>query len=304
MASPKNILITGASGLIGSRLTTLLTEKGYQVSHLGRRKQVGKVKSFTWDIDRNIIDPMAFEGIDGIIHLAGAGVADKRWTKSRKQEIMNSRTRSTRLLYDALSLRSHQVKTVVSASAIGYYGFDRDEIFTEQSSPGVDFLAQVTYAWEQEADKIASLGIRLAKVRVGIVLSKEGGALKEIMKPVQFFVGAPLGTGKQYQSWIHIDDICAIFIKALEDGSIQGAVNGVAPNPVTNKDLTKAIAKVLKKPLFLPPVPTFVMKLLLGEMADIVVKGSRVSPEKILSQGFRFAFTDVNEAVNDLLKKD
>jgi uncharacterized protein (TIGR01777 family) len=302
MGSPKNILITGASGLLGSRLTTMLIDRGYNVSHLGRRKHSGKIKSFTWDIDRNIIDPEAFDNIDGIVHLAGASVAEKRWTKARKQEIMKSRTLSTRLLYDTLHVRSHNVKTVVSASAIGYYGFDRDEIFTESSTPGVDFLAQVTYAWEQEADKIANLGIRLVKVRVGIVLSKDGGALKEIMKPVKYYVGSPLGTGRQYQSWIHIDDICAIFIKALDDESMHGAINGVAPNPVTNKQLTKAIAETLEKPLVLPPVPSFALRILLGEMSDIVVKGSKVSSEKIISHGFNFTFTDAADAVRDLLK--
>jgi uncharacterized protein len=304
MGSPKNILITGASGLIGSRLTSMLVERGYQVRHLGRQKREGKIKSFIWDIDRNIIDPQAFDGVDAIIHLAGANVAEKRWTKSRKQEITRSRTQSTRLLHDALNARSHTVKTVVTASAIGYYGFDRDETFTEQSTPGVDFMAQVTYAWEQEAEKIAKLGIRLVKIRVGIVLSNDGGALKAMMRPVQFYAGAPLGTGTQYQSWIHIEDICSIFIKALEDESMQGAFNGVAPNPVTNKTLTTAIAAALGKPVILPPVPEFALKLLLGEMADIVVKGSRVSPDKIMDHGFQFAFTNVEEAVQDLLRKN
>jgi uncharacterized protein (TIGR01777 family) len=303
MGNPKNILITGASGLIGSRLTALLIEKGYTVSHLGRKKQSGKIKSYTWSVERNIIDPSAFDGVDAIIHLAGAGVADKRWTKSRKQEIMNSRTQSTRLLYDTLNARAHRIKTVVSASAIGYYGFDRDEYFTENSTPGVDFLSQVTYAWEQEADKIAKLGIRLVKVRVGIVLSKDGGAIKEMMKPIQYYVGSPLGSGDQYQSWIHIDDICGIFIKALEDESLNGPINGVAPKPVTNKELTKAIAEALHKPLFLPAVPAFVLKLILGEMANIVLKGSRVSSEKVMSHGYQFQFTDVNDAVRDLLKE-
>ncbi|RAW03037.1 TIGR01777 family oxidoreductase [Pseudochryseolinea flava] len=303
MANPKNILITGASGLIGSRLTDMLLERGYNVSHLGRKKQSGKIKSFVWNVDRNIIEPDAFDGVDAIIHLAGAPVAEKRWTKSRKLEIINSRTLSTRLLHDTLQARKHNVKTVVSASAIGYYGFDREEQFTETSTPGVDFLAQVTYAWEQEADKIAKLGIRLVKVRVGIVLSSNGGAIKEMMKPIQYFVGSPLGNGNQYQSWIHIDDICGIFIKALEDETMNGAVNGAAPNPVTNRELTKAIAAALHRPLFLPPVPSFVLRLILGEMANIALKGSRVIPEKAVQHGYRFQFADVKDAVNDLLKK-
>jgi len=297
----KKILITGASGLIGSRLTEMLLQKGYQVSHLGRTKKNGSVKSFVWDVDKGELDDEALSGIDAIIHLAGAGVADKRWNEKRKKEILESRTKSSSLLYETLKKGNHSVKAVVSASAIGYYGFCLDErIFTEVSEPGTDYLAQVTKAWEASVDKISSLNIRVAKLRIGIVLSEKGGALAEMAKPVRFGVGAALGTGKQYLSWIHINDLCAMFIKAVEDEHMHGAYNAVC-DWVTNEAMTKSIASVLKKPLLLPPVPGFIMKLIVGEMAVIVVNGSKVSSEKIRKTGFIFQYPELNEALSNLL---
>ncbi|MBA4055456.1 MAG: TIGR01777 family protein, partial [Marivirga sp.] len=237
-------------------------------------------------------------------HLAGAGIADKPWTEERKREILESRTNSTRLLFDELKKGDHTVNVFISSSAIGYYGFgDKQEIFTEESNPGNDFLATVTRHWEKEVDAISALGIRVIKVRTGIVLSEKGGALMEIVKPVKFFAGAPLGSGEQYMSWIHLDDLCGLFIKAVEDPAMSGAYNGVAPNPVTNRDLTVTIARTLHKPLILPAIPAFVLKLLLGEMADLVLRGSKVSPQKILRAGYRFKFENLNEALADLLMK-
>jgi len=299
----KKILITGASGLIGSRLTEMLLQKGYQVSHLGRTKKNGSVKSFVWDVDKGELDKEALAGVDTIIHLAGAGVADKRWNEKRKKEILESRTKSSALLYEILKKGNHSVKAVVSASAIGYYGFCLDErIFTEDSEPGTDYLAQVTKAWEASVDKISSLNIRVAKLRIGIVLSEKGGALAEMAKPVRFGIGAALGTGKQYLSWIHIDDLCAMFIKAVEDEHMHGAYNAVC-DWVTNEAMTKSIASVLKKPLLLPPVPGFMMKLIVGEMAVIVVNGSKVSSEKIRKTGFTFQYPELSVALNELLKR-
>jgi uncharacterized protein (TIGR01777 family) len=201
-----------------------------------------------------------------------------------------------------LKKTNHTVKAIVSASAIGYYGFCLDErIFSEESNPGSDYLAQVTKAWEQEVDKINSLGIRVSKIRIGIVLSEKGGALAEMAKPVRLGVGAPLGTGKQYLSWIHIDDLCAMFIKAVEDEHMQGAYNAVC-DWITNEAMTKSIAKVLNKPLLLPPVPGFIMKIIVGEMAMIVVNGSKVSSDKIRKTGFTFQYPELNEALSQLLK--
>lgn len=299
------ILITGASGLIGTRLTELLVQRGHEVSHLGRRKHGnGKIKSYTWNIDQHHIDPEALHGKDVIIHLAGAGIADKPWTENRKREILESRTNSSRLLFDELKKGNHSIKSFISSSAIGYYGFgDKEEVFTEDSHPGNDFLATVTQHWEREVDTIATLGIRLVKVRTGIVLSDKGGPLMEIVKPVKFFVGAPLGSGKQFMSWIHLDDQCGIFIKSVEDQAMSGAYNGVAPTPITNRDLTVSIAKALRKPLILPAIPAFVLRLLLGEMADLVLRGSKVSAQKILQTGYHFKFENIDDAVRDLLVK-
>lgn len=298
----KKILITGASGLIGTRLTELLLQKNYQVSHLGRTKRNGRVPSFTWVVEKGTVDTQALEGVETIIHLAGAGIADKRWTTKRKSEILQSRVQSSALLYNVLATTTHQVKTVISASAIGYYGFGKDEeIFTEADQPGKDYLAQVTQQWEQSVDKIASLNIRVAKLRTGIVLSNQGGALVEMAKPINLYVGAPLGTGKQFLSWIHIDDLCRLFIKAIDDNEVNGAYNAVSGNWATNKEFTKMIAKILNRPLFLPPVPEFVMKLILGEMAMLVLKGSKVSADKIKATGFTFAFSNLEEALRNLL---
>ena len=302
----KNVLISGASGLVGTRLTEMLMQKDYQISHLSRTNKDGEIPVFQWNVKKGTIDEHAMQGVDSIIHLAGAGIADKPWTAARKKEILESRTQSTELLYNALKERTHQVKTFVSASAIGYYGYSgSDKVFDEESEPADDFLADVVKQWEASVDKIASLGIRVVKVRIGILLSEKGGALAELVKPIKWGVGSPLGSGTQYMSWIHIDDVCQIFIKALEDEKINGAYNAVGPNPATNKEITEAIARVLKKPLWLPNVPSFILKLILGEMADLVIKGSKVSSLKIESTGFQFRFPEIDNALlNLLLKKE
>lgn len=297
----KKILITGASGLIGTRLTELLLQKGFQVSHLGRSKKSGAVPSFVWDVDKGELDQQALEEVDTIIHLAGAGVADKRWTESRKREILESRTKSSALLYKVLSGTNHSVKAVVSASAIGYYGFGfGEEVFIEESAPGNDYLAQVTKQWEAAVDKISTLNIRVAKLRIGIVLSDKGGALVEMAKPIRLGAGAALGSGKQYMSWIHLDDLCEMFIKAVEDETMRGAYNAVTGDYVTNQELTKLIAKTLRKPLLLPNIPAFVMRIIVGEMAVIVVNGSKISAEKIKKAGFKFRHSKLEEALESL----
>ena len=260
------------------------------------------VPSFVWDVEAGIIDIDSLEGVETIIHLAGAGVADKRWSKSRKEEILESRIKSTQLLFDTLSKNSNQVKNFISASAIGYYGFGQDEVFVEASPFGDDFLAKVTRAWEEEVDKIAALKIRIAKLRIGIVLSDKGGALVEIAKPIRLGFGSSLGNGKQYLSWIHIDDLCAMFIYAVETAAMQGAYNAVSGEWATNKEMTEAIAKVLSKPLWLPNVPVFVLKIVVGQMAEIVLNGSKVSAEKVKSTGFNFKYPDLNQALKSLLR--
>lgn len=293
------ILITGASGLVGTRLTKVLLERGHEVSHLGRTNKSGSVKSFVWDVNAGTIDPQALQHIDAVIHLAGAGIADERWSKKRKQEILESRTKSTALLVRKINEGNNTVQTLVSASAIGYYGMTLStEEFTEDSQPGTGFLADVVTAWEREADQVKNK--RLVKIRIGVVLSKNDGALTEIVKPVRVGFGAPLGTGDQYVSWIHLDDLCAMFVKAVEDESMLGPYNATA-GAVTNRELTKAIAKTLHKPLWLPAVPGFALKLLLGEMADLVLSGSNVTSRKIRETGFTFKFDTLEKALSNLL---
>lgn len=293
------ILITGASGMVGTRLTELLLQRGHEVSHLGRAKKPGRVKSFVWDVNAGMLDTEALQYADTVIHLAGAGIADKRWTSKRKQEILESRTKSTALLIRKLREGNNTVNAFISASAIGYYGMTLSaEEFTEDSPAGTGFLADVVTAWEREADQLQNA--RLVKVRIGVVLDKDAGALPEIAKPVRLGVGAPLGTGDQYVSWIHLDDLCRIFINAVEDKTLQGVYNATA-GAVTNRALTAAIAKILRRPLWLPAVPGFVLRLFLGEMATLVLYGSNVTSGKIRQAGFSFTFDTLEKALNNLL---
>lgn len=300
---PKRVLITGGSGLIGSHLTQHLLQEGVQVVHLGRSKRNHVVPAYQWDVEAGEMDVRALEGVDSIVHLAGAGVADKRWTPQRKQEILQSRVQSTALLFSTLKTHFHQVKTFVSASAIGYYGFGNgNQIFDETSGPGNDFLSGVVVAWEKEVDALSALGIRLVKIRIGIVLSAKGGALKEMIRPIRWGMGAPLGSGEQFMSWIHIDDLCRIFTFALLRDELHGVFNATA-GWVTNREFTKKVAGILHRPLWLPSIPAPVLRMLLGEMADMVLNGSKVSSEKIKKAGFSFKFENLSDALQDLLKK-
>ncbi len=298
----KSVLITGASGLVGKRLTDILIQKGYQVSHLGRSKRSGAVPSFVWDVDKGQMDIQALKGIDAIINLAGTGVAEKRWTPQRKKEILESRTRSCNLLFETLKSAEHNVRTILSASAIGYYGYGLDnKPLTEESLPGKDYLSQVVVDWEKAIDPIATMGIRVVKIRIGIVLSEKGGALIEMARPIKWRIGSPLGSGKQMVSWIHLDDLCGVIVKAVADDSLKGVYNAVAPHPVTNHEITKAIGKVLNRAVWLPNVPGFVLSMVVGEMAAIVINGATVSSDKIQKAGYHFQFTELEKALNNLL---
>jgi uncharacterized protein (TIGR01777 family) len=266
---------------------------------------ISGVDVFQWNVEEGYINEKAIAQADYIIHLAGAGVADKRWTKSRKQEILESRTKSAQLLYETLKQTRHTVKAFISASAIGYYGYDTGQkLITEQSAAGDDFLANVVQAWEASVQQISQLGVRVVNFRIGIVLSEKGGALAKIIQTIKVGAGAPLGSGKQYFSWIHIDDVCRMFIQAIKNEGMQGIYNAVAPHPVTNEELTKAAAHVLDKPLVLPNVPAFALKLALGEMAAAVLGGSKVSNQKITATGFMFQFAEITQALEDLLLKE
>jgi uncharacterized protein (TIGR01777 family) len=298
-----NILITGGTGLVGTVVTELALQKGYQVSFLSRStKSIPQVKVFQWDIAQKKIDIQAIEQADYIIHLAGAGVADKRWSDAYKQEILDSRIISTQLLQEAISKSIKKPKAIVAASAVGIYGFDTgDTLMQEDSRQGEGFLAEVTKKWEEELLKFENLSIRTAIMRIGIVLSTKGGALQKMMQPVQFFAGSALGSGKQYMSWIHIRDLARMFLFAIENEQIRGVYNAVGNTPVTNETFTKAIAKVMNKPLFLPNVPEFALRLMLGEMASMVIGGNRVSNEKIVKAGFQYEFETLEEALKNLI---
>lgn len=295
----QNILITGGSGLVGQRITDLLEKKGYQVAWLSRSVQPGR-RSFIWNIEKQEIDPEAIEWADAIIHLAGAGVAEKRWAPERKKLILESRTHSTRLLYSAIEKAEKRPNTFISASAVGYYGFDTGtSLVDETNQAGSDFLAQVVKAWENEVKKIESLDIRTVLLRIGIVLDSEGGALGEMLKPP---VAAPLGSGDQWMSWIHIEDLARMFLFSLEKTTLQGVYNAVAPNPATNQQLTQEAAYAKGKTYLGIGVPGFLLKLVLGEMAAMVLGGNRVSCQKIQKAGFQFEFYELSAALKDIFR--
>jgi len=300
----QKVLITGGSGLVGTELSALLKDKGYEVAHLTRsKKDHYPYQQFEWDIERQEMEEEAIRFADIIIHLAGAGVADKKWTNDRKKIIIDSRTKSAALLQKTIAKMPEEApEHFISASAIGYYGMDTgDKLVDENTEAGNDFLSEVTKKWEASAEQFGSLQIPVAKIRIGIVLTDKGGALPQLAQPIKLFAGAPLGSGKQWMSWIHIEDLTRLFLHVV-DNKLTGVYNGVGPNPATNKEVTKAVAKVLNKPLVLPNVPAFAMKLLLGEMAQMVLGGNKVSADKTLDSGFEFKFAKLDNALEEIYK--
>ena len=298
---PRCILITGGTGLIGRSLSLFLKEKGYIIKCLSRSKTKKETDYYRWNINENFIDKCAFKKIDCIIHLAGANVMEKQWSTSYKKEILESRILSILLLSSYLKKQNHRPKTFISASAIGIYGNTKNHLVKEEDANGKDFLSEVCKKWEKATNSIHSLGIRTVQIRIGLVLSNKKGALGRITQPIRLGFGAPLGSGKQYVSWIHIDDLCAIFQKAIEDTNMQGPYNGVAPYPVTNRQMIKIIAKIMNKPIVLPFIPSFLIKLGLGERAEILLGGSRVSSKKIQKEGFIFRFEKFDMAIKNLI---
>ncbi len=296
----KHILLTGGTGLIGGNLTEALLAKGYTVSHLSRSSgKDPKIKTFLWDVDRGEIDEQCINGVDTIIHLAGAGIADKRWTDERKKVMINSRVKSIELIYDLLRRKNNQVKSVISASAIGYYSDRGEELLTEGSPPANDFLARCCVEWEAAVDEGQKLDLRIVKFRTGVVLD-EGGALAKMAAPVKLYIGSPLGNGKQWIPWIHNDDVVGMYLYAVENKDLTGVYNMVAPNPVTNAQITKAIAVQLNKPLWMPNVPAIILKLALGEMSTIVLGSTKVSAQKIETEGFKFKYQDIASALKEI----
>jgi uncharacterized protein (TIGR01777 family) len=297
------VLITGASGLVGFHLTKLLLAKGYEVGHLGRKKNGdGAVKQFTWNPLNETIEKGAIAWADVIVHLAGANVSEGRWTEKRKKEIIDSRVKGAQTLAKAVRDENSKAKIFISAAAVGWYGMITSEkIFAENDPPANDFFGTVCLKWENAADLLEEAGLRTVKLRIGVVLAKESGALPQLAAPVKWFVGSPLGSGKQWMPWIHIDDLCELFLKTIEDETMSGAYNAVAGQHVTNKEFVRSIGKVLHRPVFFPPVPKFALKLALGEMSGIVTEGSRASNEKIVKAGFVFKYEELQLALEDLL---
>lgn len=297
------VLITGGTGLIGETLTKSLQERGFEVAILSREKSLNRqIPTYSWDINKTEIDKEAIAAADYIVHLSGANIGAKRWTKKRKQIIVESRIKSGQLIFDEVTKQNKKLKAFISASAVGYYGaVMSDRIFNETDPPGDDFLGQTCSDWERVADRFAELGIRTVKIRTGVVLTKQGGALSKMLVSIKSGFGSPIGTGKQYMPWIHIDDLCGIYIKAIEEVQMVGAYNAVAPEHITNKVFTQKAAKILNRPLWVPNIPSFFMKLVFGKMSEILLQGSRVSAEKIQTAGYRFLFPGIESALNQLL---
>ncbi|HMR16141.1 MAG TPA: TIGR01777 family oxidoreductase [Mariniflexile sp.] len=298
------VLITGATGLIGQELVKRCLHSNIAVNYLTTSKSkitnTANYQGFYWNPKKQELDTACFNEVDAIIHLAGASISN-RWTPAYKKEILNSRKSTTQLLVNALKGETHNIQQIISASAIGVYPDSLVNYYDETFKPAnTSFLSEVVNVWEHEVDAFSKLGITVSKIRIGLVLSTKGGALAEMAKPIKFGLGAAFGSGKQWQSWIHIKDLSNIFLHVLQH-KLPGVYNGVAPNPVTNQELTKTIAAVLKKPLFLPNIPKFFMKLILGDMHTILFESQRVSSKKIEDAGFYFEYYTWQPALEDLL---
>lgn len=298
------VLITGATGLVGKEIVKLCHSKGIAVHYLTTSKSKlstsHNYKGFYWDLAKNEIDHKCFKDVTAIINLVGASIS-KRWTVAYKKEILESRTKTAQLLQQTIKKHNYKIEHVVSASAIGIYPTSVTNYYDEKYTAISDsFLGQVVAQWENAIDGFKTLGCRVAKVRIGLVLAKNGGALPKIVQPIKFGAGAAFGTGKQWQSWVHVADLANLFLFVLQH-NLQGIYNGVAPNPVTNKALTKVAARVLNKPLLLPNIPKFAIQLALGEMHILLFESQRVSSQKIEAKGFNFKFMNLKLALEDLL---
>ncbi|WP_044211422.1 TIGR01777 family oxidoreductase [Flammeovirga sp. OC4] len=289
------ILITGGSGLVGKELSKKLIRGGHKVSWLSRKEDLSKsIPRYKWDLTQKTIDKKAFEGVDVVVHLAGKNVGEGRWTSKAKEEILNSRVVATTLLMETINALEHPPKAVICASAIGYYGDRADELVDEKANAGTDFLADVVRKWEETMD-ILSVS-RLVKLRLGVVLSNQGGALSKMIQPIKMGVGAALGSGDQWMSWISLEDIVRLIIFSIENDQMEGTYNAVTSTPLTNKEMTKRVAKFYHRPLILPNVPVFVLKLLLGESVALVLNSTKV---KSLDKNLNFDFK--NEEIETVL---
>ena len=293
------VAITGASGLIGDALRKSFEANGVEVLAVSRRKNLPALQTITWDIETDRFDASALEGVDAVVHLAGEPVA-QRWSNTTKKTIRQSRVQGTKLLVEGLKSLSKRPKVIVSASAVGFYGDRGDQELDELSAPGTGFLPNMCQEWERETMKALGLGIRAVVVRTGIALSTRGGALAKMLLPFRLGLGGPVGGGRQWMPWIHIDDVVAAYRYVISNQDIVGAVNATAPNPVTNGDFSRALGRALSRPAVLP-APGFALKLLFGQMAEIVLEGQRVVPKKLQESGFEFRHRNIEEALRNVL---
>lgn len=300
----KKILITGGSGSIGQALIPKLTAKGHEVAIIGRSKHPSAgVDSYVWDLDAETMDENALKDVTHIIHLAGAGIADKPWSPSRKREIVESRVKPLQVLAKTLNNRNQRIDAIISSSAVGFYGgITSEKIFDEDDNAAKDFLGSTCKMWEEAVQLFKPLADREVRIRTSVVLMADAGALPKLVTPTKFGVGAPVGNGKQWMPWIHIDDMVNVYVKAVEDDNMNGAYNAAATQHANQKHLISGIGKSINRPVFLPPVPGFLIKAVLGEMSKVITEGSRVSNQKLIDAGFEFKFDELQPALNDLLK--
>ncbi len=301
----KTILITGGTGLIGKALAKELKAKGHRLILLSRGTQPSGDydAAFRWDPKHKRFDTAALDGVTDIIHLAGAGIADKRWTAERKEEIIESRVAPLQAIRDALVVRNQQINTLISGSAIGWYGSGTDNLLhAENEAAARDFMGETCKQWEDSAFAFSDCSQRVATIRTGIVLGNDSGAFPALLRPVKLGLGAPLGTGLQQMPWIHISDIVAVFVEALENTAYSGPINATATENCSNCEFTKTLCKISHRPFWPIGVPSFVLKGLFGEMASVILGGSRISNAKLRAQGFAFKYTNLADAFRDLLK--
>ena len=297
----KTILITGGSGMVGRKLSELLIEKGYRVIWLSRERYVkAHIPRYRWDYRKGEIDTEAVEQADVIIHLAGSNLAEGSWTRLKKQKIVESRVQTAKLLLETVKEMGKKPEAFISASAVGFYGQETGErIFVEEDNPtSNDFLSRTCRKWEAEAFRFRDdLDVRTVALRTAFVISKESEGFGKMVLPTRFGLGAPQGSGRQYLSWIHIDDLCRLYLKAVEDSAMQGVYNAVAPEFTTNAGFMKMLAREMRRPFFMPPIPAFLLRTFMGQAADMILYGSRISSQKVLDAGYEFAYPTVKEAI-------
>jgi uncharacterized protein (TIGR01777 family) len=296
------VVISGASGLVGTALLRALRAEGVQASSLARPSKPLSEGDVRWDPRTGEVDLAALEGADAVVHLAGASIASGRWTEARKQLLRTSRVDATRNLVSALARMERKPSVLISASAVGYYGNRGDEVLTEASPPGDDFLARLAVDWEAEAARAEQHGIRVVLLRFGVILAREGGALERMLLPFRLGLGGRLGSGRQWMSWIALADAVRLIQHALSNAELRGPVNAVAPNPVTNAEFTKTLGRVLRRPVIFP-VPAFALRLLLGELADaLLLSSQRVLPQRLLERNYRFLHAELDDALAKILQ--